>query len=419
MAAICYACRAFVVVCAWLFLTSMAWGQEPAPSTPTAIEVRIEDATNANALAAALYGAPATPKAGDVAGGDKVANLAQLMQPRAYEKIAVAVQSFVGTETTLLTNRTNIGALMQGAQDVSDALRQLEAEGESFDEAQTPDGRKALIKSVPQMLSRVAELDSIIGMFRADYSISAADLDANTTGLMLAVQRRCGSKCMVDNLDLVAKPNAEFARVMAELGRLRMTVAAKASTDDKGPEAAFVKAVDTTLASLRTMGADGLTPAARIHSLLNLKEKNPGVIYLGVIAPKATAVTSKRMLSRNHRVHLHFTALVNVIAQKACTVSQTGALGVGGVKSVSTVACPAVQSATLRIGERATLDLRELARYENELDVATDGIEEHLDGDDIAVIREALAAYQRASADTSPELETQIKTTPRKVEQMQ
>src|SRR5690606_27836567 len=133
-----------------------------------------------------------------------------------------------------------------------------------------------------------AGLDSIIGLFRADYSISGADLDANTTGLLLAVQRRCGSHCVIDNLDLLALPNVEFANLLTRLGELRMSLAAKVGADDKGPAAVFVKAVDTALTSLRTMGVDGLTPAARIHSLLSLRETNPSVIYLGVIAPKAT-----------------------------------------------------------------------------------------------------------------------------------
>lgn len=332
-------------------LTTMAARASDTPAT--AEELYLAKLQTANDIAKARYGDAATPKAGEVAGGDKLAAMALLLEPRAYDKVAADVveRAPKGDRGIFITSKADVAGLVASARLVQGQIESMICEGKPLarEKPCTQDSRFML--TLPAVMATAGAADSLVGLFRSDYSVSAADLEANLLGLQLAIQRRMSARARIDGLSLYPAGHSDFGNRLLELDRLRADIAAT-NPKDGTKEAIFVTAVKTVLTQLRTLSDTGIAPAARIGLLLDQTRDLDAVLYVNIIKPTGTAVTTRRLFSLNRKVHLHLTGLVNAVYQVS-----------GG----------APDSKTYHLGESATLDLRDLESHSYpSLDVKTE-----------------------------------------------
>lgn len=338
--------------------TPFAKADTPAPGAQTQAEL-----TTANTIAVARYGAAVTPPEGKVENFDKLLPLVLALQPAAYDKLAQLIASRVGDVapgTVLITTRSNTAALLLSAQQVEQEVQRLVDEGDRLGQA-APEMTFGGPLTIPAVMSIAGGIDSLVGLFRTNYNVAGGKAEPNKLGLQLAVYRALSASgvaekitkrmavipppsskspvALIDELALASTGNAEFNALLIKLAKLRHTVALSKPADNS-PGARFVVAADAVLSALRNAGTDGVTPAARVSLLLEIAKHYGSVLYLDIVEPSATAVTTKRLFSRNAKVHLTLTALVNIALQ-----DKTGNV---------------LASTTLKVGERATLNLREL-----------------------------------------------------------
>jgi hypothetical protein len=362
-------------------MSSPVTAQDPV-SPNHELDMRFQRLELENKIAKERYGAPVTPKAGDIAGADKLAALAALLQPNAYETLAGTIAGGLEGEKLagplVLTTRNNFGQLIVSARAVHAEVRRLIGIGDNLDG--TP--RPQIFGSVTAVsaFAVLGALETVVGLFRADYAASGAAVDANEPGLLLAIHRACLIKkleCRVDGIDLVphrpASPNVaaspavpagstaaaavtddentELDKLLEQLALKRAEIAAIAQKDEtlaeknaQAQRTAFVTAADAMIIAMRSPGDTGVAPLSQVTTLLQLARDMAGVVYLDVIQMSATTVTSKRLFSRNAKVHLHLAGLVNVVLQDTA----------GELR----------RSGTLTVGESSILNLRTLEQNE-------------------------------------------------------
>lgn len=353
--------------------TLSAGAQTPAPGAQTQAEL-----TAANQIAAARYGAAVTPPEGKVDNVDKLLPIVLALQPDAYDTIAETVAASIEAvrskkeekasqeinssktkdaskdadpskaagasngKSVLITTRTNTGVLILSARQVRQDIERIREEGQAIVNAKPAKTLFGGPLTVPAILSMAGGIDALVGLFRTNYNFAGGDAEANKLGLQLAVHRALQSKgidATIDELDIAPADASGFNSLLNELAQLRQKVA------DKNPaansrEANFVAAADKVLAALQTPGTDGATPAAKMVALLSLDTRAGEILYLSPLKVTASAVTTKKLFSRNSKVHLMLTGLINVAYQSA-----KGDL---------------LYSATLTLGKKATLNLRKL-----------------------------------------------------------
>lgn len=346
-----------------LLLAGAAMADET-QTTKSPEEIRLAELELMNKIAQERYGTGPTQKAGDITGGDQLAAMALLMLPEAHDTLAELIATRIEAAPRrpadssgrsnqggawIVASRKDFGTFISAARHVQTQVDALIAEGKAIEAAgrsltSEPATDKFGSVTLASSLAMLGAVDSIIGLFRTDYTVSSVDVDANLIGLQLAIARRLGPKTDIDGLVLGETPETGFRKKLEELDTLRLTLASWER--DKNPRAgAFVDAVTATLTSLRTLGADGASSAARIERLLALASGNRPVLYVDIVAPKGTAITTRRLFSLNRKAHLYATGLVNYVAQD--TNSELLASG------------------TLRMGASATLNLRDLEKTSN------------------------------------------------------
>ena len=297
-------------------------------------EAELKDLQAQNAIAAARFGTPVTPPKGEITGAKDLSSLALLMEPGAYQKLAgMIAQAAPGDAPSILvTARANIGLLMGSAAQVARHLESLGTEGRNLAgslalDLPATDGcaplplREPLFgASAPALLSSAGAIDELVGLFRADYTVSTADLDANELGLQLALVRELTRssprKVRVDGLDLYPGPS----RLSSCIAWLSMLDARIEQTHPaaNSPAAIYHAAVDAVLAALQKPTDTGVSSAAQLAGFLayyDLLGDDGVVLYVQVVEPAATGVTARRLFSLNNKATLYFSALVNAAYQ--------------------------------------------------------------------------------------------------------
>lgn len=324
---------------------------QPAPGAQTLAELQA-----ANNIAAARYGAVVVPPAGKVENFEKLLPIVLALQPAAYDKLAASIAGTVAAsvekekkdgnalakKSVLITTRTNTGSLILSAGQIRNDVERIRDEGKLINGGPPTPVVFGAALTIPAILSMASGIDALVGLFRTDYDVASGEAESNKLGLQLAVHRQLRLKnidAKIDELDLAPVDTAKFNDLLTELAQLRQAVVNKTPAADSR-EANFVAAADKVLSALQAAGTDGVTPAAKIAALLGLEGNTDAIIYLGPIKITASAVPTKRLFHRNAKVHLILSGLVNVVHQKF-----DGTI---------------VSSATLTLGEKATLDLRKL-----------------------------------------------------------
>jgi hypothetical protein len=301
---------------------------------------RLAAATTANNLAEAKFAPPLTPKTGAIESAGQLVSMAILLEPKAYDKIAKLIEVPAGLtpKNIVVTNRKELGVLISAAEDVNRQIEQLIAEGNRI---QDKDKLQQLsFITVGTALAVAGAVEGLVGVFRTNYAVSSSELEASDLQLELAIIRNSKAGT-IDGVDLYADPDSAFLKRIESLAGLRNSIARNLADDREAKK--FVAASDTVTSALLKPAENGVSPAAHIASLISTGDKirNGGaVLYVSVVKPTGTVVTTQKYFRRNGIAHVYFTGLVTAVFE----VPNTGLQ----------------KPMTFTIGESASIDLAKL-----------------------------------------------------------
>src|SRR5690606_27604204 len=113
------------------------------------------------------------------------------------------------------------------------------------------------------------------------------------------------------------------------------------------PGSAYIAAADAMLTAMTTPAADGTTVVGKIAEYDSFYDKGQthGVLYLQIVAPAGTTIATKKLFSRNGKVHIIFSAVINAILEEP-TDAEDG---------------PRRANVSLPVSKRTTLDLSQMS----------------------------------------------------------
>ena len=327
--------------------------------TLTAAEQRLKDYETENKIAAQKYGAGVTSNTGQVTGADKLSNLASLLQLSAYGSAASEIsEALAPTKPVIVTTQRNFGQLTYAAYTARQAIHRTLDVGSGLvpGKPATCPGYAAPGKpqpgavtfgtTVPVLLAAAGAIDSIVGLFRTNYDVGSEAIDANELALKLAILRKSSfANSTADGITLTS-PSTRLLACLNEVARLRRDVAATGPQKET-PGSAYIAAADAMLAAMTTPAADGTTVVGKIAEYDSFYDmgQTHGVLYVQIVAPAGTTIATKKLFSRNGRVHIIFSAAINAILEEP-TAPATG---------------PRRASVSLPITKRTTVDLSKLS----------------------------------------------------------
>ncbi|WP_454828084.1 hypothetical protein [Pseudoxanthomonas wuyuanensis] len=326
--------------------------------TPAADEQRLKDYETENKIAAQRYGAGATPNTGQVTGADKLSNLASQLQLSAYDTAALEiVKALKPTMPVIVTTQKNFGQLTYAAYTARQAIYRTLDVGSGLvpgkpatcpgyvAPAKPQPGTITFGTTVPVLLAAAGAIDSIVGLFRTNYDVGSEAIAANELALTLAILRQAKANSTADGITLTS-PSTKLLMCLNEVARLRRDVAATAPQKDT-PGSAYIAAADAMLAAMTIPAADGTTVVGKIAEYDSFYDmgQSHGVLFVQIVAPAGTTIATKRLFSRNGKVHIIFSAAINAILEEPTTAA-TG---------------PQRASTSLPVIKRTTLDLSKMS----------------------------------------------------------
>lgn len=333
--------------------------------TPTADEQRLKDYETENKIAAQRYGAGVTPNTGQVTGANNLSNLASLLQLSAYNTAASEIASSLApTKPVIVTTQENFGQLTYAAYTARQAIHRTLDVGSGLVPGKPAicSGYVAPVKpqpgtitfgtTVPVLLAAAGAIDSIVGLFRTNYEVGSGTIAANELALTLAILRQASfANSTADGITLTS-PSTKLLTCLNEVARLRRDVAATAPQKDT-PGSAYIAAADAMLAAMTAPAADGTTVVGKIAEYDNFYDmgQTHGVLYVQIVAPAGTTIATKKLFSRNGKVHIIFSAAINAILEEP-TGTATG-------QRRANVSLPVIK--------RTTLDLSKMSDARSDL----------------------------------------------------
>jgi hypothetical protein len=282
---------------------------------------KVSLAQQENELLKSKFGAPAAAPTGAINAPEKFGAIAQWAAHELYGDAATQASSFAGDSIKSLacpgvfvTSTPDKRATIAAAQLIADKLDSLTVELNKI--ATPPPGgnpRFAIAAAALALTGIIGSLDSIVGLFRADYSIADIPSSLDDLSARVAVGSKLGSGkpagfIIVEGMDQRTEPSALLAKYKSfDTARSSAQAkyaaeAASAKSDAEKATAAEHKALLDAAAAYDialTTPAAGVTPITAASVTYEIVNKKLCVMYVKVVGFATTAITRKRLLSRN------------------------------------------------------------------------------------------------------------------------
>jgi hypothetical protein len=279
-----------------------------------------------SASAAARFGAAATPIEGTITGADKFSAMSHWTLSAATTAVAEHASTALlekviacGSGDVLVTSSEDRRAAALTAKILENRLTAFTGQLKDALAAASPLAPKSRMLALTQTAAvkgLVGTIDSLVGMFRTNYTFTDLDVAANDLALRIELSRELSKKLnnrpiVVDGLASPASTSgliATYDRFDSErqLAQQRYAKAFAAAKNDAEKTAlAGVKsllegaaALDTAL----TTPAGGQVPIVSIALAVPIANSKACVVYVKFGAYSASLVTRKKLMSRNDSV---------------------------------------------------------------------------------------------------------------------
>lgn len=329
--------------CAWCQATA----PDPQVAADTAATARLNAETariNAeNTNIAAKYGAPATAPTGTITNPDKFGALTQWAHAKALDDLSnttlSGVRAALGQGGACQGHAVFVTSVADGrpASAVASSIKdQLERLTSALKEPRRGPTIESLTGATAAIRGVVGTLDSLVGLFRADYTIVDLATSADELALRIKIASRLAptvgwpnvrvdglSRAPVDSLPLMVTYRA-FDTARADAASRNKSAKDPARKAELAAILATAEAFDKAITTQPT-AAGGQSPLVAAALALNNPPPSACVLFV-TYSISASAITRKRLLSRND----HVTAAIGGLL-KLALFSENGTLLVADV----------------------------------------------------------------------------------------
>lgn len=317
-------------------LASVVYADEPAAPDPEVAQLNAEAArlaaetallTAQSANAAARFGAAATPLEGTITGADKFSAMSHWTLSAATDTAAAHTSTAIltklqacGSKDILVTSTEDRRAAALTAEILDNRLvaftKQLKA---ALAGAGPPSAEKrmAVFAQAAAIKGLVGTIDSLVGLFRTNYTFTDLAGTANDLSLRIALARELSKNLgnqgvvVVDGFASPASTSGLMAtydkfdteRQLAQ-GRYATAFAAAKTDAEKAALAGVKSLLDgaAALDSALTMPAAGQVPVVSIALAVPIANSKACIVYAKFGSYSASLVTRKKLMSRNDSV---------------------------------------------------------------------------------------------------------------------
>lgn len=319
-------------LCALLFagaaMSAAAQAQAPATTDPRLLQLEAEVALltakaaiaeKKAAIAGARFGEPATAPAGTISGQENFAAFGQWALADVYGKIGDQARTLA-----VYGSKCPRGFLVTKTGDRSERLIAAGIVKKKIDEytillasiqppappAAAPVPAAALPAAVMAISGLLGSADKLVGLFRSDYTISAAGADVDELAPVVAaatgLRAATGADVIVEGLDqrssggeLVRSYQGFFKALQDAHRRYARALSAATTADDKAKlagDGALLDAADAFDTAL-TVSDAGTVPLVGLALAFESTQRCTLVVHVAGL--KTSLITRKRLLSRN------------------------------------------------------------------------------------------------------------------------